>query len=142
MPPDKKTAGTKMCDYFLHCGDNTLGITINGMDEKGQLTFSFLVSDIKDAKAVEVVGQDGSGIENLGFFYTDMMGNLIVRKNLKKFWEFFVTMSDADYTEKLTKYDHLHFGLSSDGRYITMVFHCSLLYDIFIRMVDNCVTGT
>jgi len=141
MSSDKIAAGTALCDFFLHCEENTINITIVGVDDKGQLSFSFPVSDIKNKSVVDLIGADGDGITGLGFFYTDMMGNLIVRKNLKKFWHFFVSMSDSEYNERVLKYDHVHFGAASNGTYVSMIFHCSLLYDIFIRMVDNCTAG-
>ena len=66
-----------------------------------------------------------------------MIGQMIVRKNITAFFEFFRDMSDEDYNEKLMEMEYVSFGMGGNDSRISMVFHGSLLYNIFIALLNN-----
>ena len=132
--------GPDLISCLMGLPRDAVPVQIHGMDAKGQITFSFPISSIKNATLAAELARCESLLKTMGQFYCDIVGGLVVRNNLDPFFKFFIDMSDSDYGEKVLKYDHVHFGIASNGTLVTMVFHCSLLYDIFVRLLDNCPT--
>jgi hypothetical protein len=152
MPEKKKTTGRKrkkteeqlserLVSHALFLKRNSLQVKFHGMDEHGQVTFSFPVADLSDATLRKDISKCSSLMKTMGPFYCDMLGGLVIRRNMSTFFEFFMSLSDSDYSEKLLPYDHVHFGIGCNGEAVSMLFHCSLLYEIFIGMVNNIASG-
>jgi len=134
--------GPELISFLMKLPREGIPVKIHGMNEKGQITFSFSLSSISDKTLATSIAGCDSLLKTLGQFYCDIVGGLVVRNNLDSFFKFFLNMSDSDYGEKVLKYDHVHFGIASSETTMTMMFHCSLLYDIFIRLLENCQTGS
>jgi hypothetical protein len=127
--------------HMLFLERDSLQVQFHGMDEHGQVTFSFPVKDISDAELRSEISKCKSLMKAMGPFHCDMLGGLVIRRNMSTFFDFFMSLSDSDYSEKLLPYDHVHFGIGCNGEAVSMLFHCSLLYEIFIGMVNNIASG-
>lgn len=135
--------GQRLLMYLLGSQRESAQVKIQGMDAAGEVTVSFPLSAISDGDLAAAVGSH-SGDElmvELGQFYADQIGVMLIRKNIQPFFDFFKEMSDEDYQEKIVNVDHVHFGVGCNGVRMSMSFHGSLLYDIIVGMVNNVSRG-
>jgi hypothetical protein len=135
--------GERMMIYLLGSQRDSLDVKIQGMDAHGEVTMSFPISAIDDADLAATIGclSGNELMSALGQFHADQVGTMIIRKNIRTFFEFFMGMSDEDYQKKIVNVDHVHFGVGCNGVRMSMSFHGSLLYDIIVGMVNNVSRG-
>lgn len=135
--------GEKMMMYLLASQRNSIDVKIQGMDVNGEVTISFPISSIEDEGLAAALGSyNGTELMSaLGQFHADQFGTMLIRKNIRTFFEFFMEMSDEDYQDKIVAVDHVHFGVGCNGHRMSMSFHGSLLYDIIVGMVNNVSRG-
>jgi hypothetical protein len=67
---------------------------------------------------------------SIGMFYSDIIGEMIVRNNLQKFISKFLSIEEKSYRENIAPYNHVHFGIKASEKSIHMQFHLSLLQKI------------
>lgn len=136
-----KMMGERLLSHLLFVDKNSMHIKFHGLDDRGRVTFSFPLSDLSDKELRQEVGGSSSLMQETGTFICDSIGETIIRRNLSCFFEFFMGLSDDEYNEKVLAYDHLHWGIGCNGKSVSMVFHSSLLYEIFVGMVNKIASG-
>lgn len=133
--------GERFLSHLLFLDKNSMKIKFHGLDERGRVTFSFPLTDISDDELRKDLVASPSLRQEFGTFLCDAVGETVVRRNLACFFDFFMGLSDKEYNDKVLAYDHLHWGIGCNGRSVSMIFHSSLLYEIFVGMVSHIASG-
>jgi len=130
--------GERLLKYIISVEKDSMEIRFQQMDNTGQVSFVFSTSDISDDDLRKEVERSGENIlGDVTPFYVSMIGQMIVRKNMSAFFDFYKNMSDDDYESKLTTMEYVSFGMGCKNGYVSMVFHCSLLYNVFMALLGN-----
>jgi hypothetical protein len=130
--------GERFLKHVISSEKDGMEITFQQMDGTGQVSFVFPTSNICDEDLKRDVEKSAENIlRDVTPFYVSMIGQMIVRKNMSSFFDFYKNMSDDDYETKLTSMEYVSFGMGCKNGYISMVFHCSLLYNVFMALLGN-----
>jgi hypothetical protein len=96
---------------------------IGEWDEKGDLTFSIIMTDIgltyQDYHAYET--------EIFSYFVVDFLGELLIRENLQLFADKLQTYDIHDYINAIEDGNHKRFGVKTEKNLLIFKFHVSLL---------------
>ncbi len=130
--------GERFLTYIMSLERDSMDIKFHQMDDKGQVSFVFSIEGIEDESLrVDIDSHQADLLTAVEPFYVSMIGQMIIRKNMTPFFEFFRDMSDEDYNTKLSALEYISFGMGYKAGYVTMVFHSSLLYNVFISLLKN-----
>ena len=130
--------GERFLKYVMSVEKDSMKIKFHQMDSGGQVSFAFPLEDIEDEELrVEIDVRQKNILSAVGPFYVNMIGQMVVRRNLSAFFEFYRDMSDEDYSTKLSSMEYVSFGMGCKNGYVTMVFHSSLLYNVFTALLSN-----
>lgn len=134
--------GERFLQYILSVGKDEMDIKFHQMDSNGQITFLFPISDIKDEELrVDIDKCHGEVMAAIGAFYVNLIGQMVVKKNVTQFFEYYRDLSDSDYNTKVMAMEYVSFGIGCSGGFISMVFHSSLLYNVFMALLSNDTKG-
>ena len=75
-------------------------------------------------------------------FFVDLIGEVLVRKNIHRFAELLKKKSPFDYHQTVNKFQHRHFGLFVDEQDVAHIrFHSSLIQQIMVEDLDSVLLG-
>lgn len=75
-------------------------------------------------------------------FFVDLIGEVLVRKNIHQFAELLALKSPIEYHQTVNQFQHRHFGLCIDERDIAHIrFHSSLIQQILVEDLDSVLMG-
>lgn len=133
-----ESLGERFLKYVLSMNKDVMNIKFHEMDNDGQITFLFPMSDITDESLrIDLEKRQGKLMSSIGAFYVNMIGEMVIMKNITKFFEYYRDMSDMDYDAKVASMEYVSFGIGCNGGFVSMVFHSSLLYNIFMALLGN-----
>jgi hypothetical protein len=67
-------------------------------------------------------------------FFTDFVGQLVVRRNFSAFLPILAKMTPDDYDQKLMLFNHVHFTTSKVDEMIEFSLHVSYLHDVLVDL--------
>jgi hypothetical protein len=130
--------GERLLQSIIAIEKDSMDIKFHQMDNDGQVSFVFPLDNIPDeALRMDVERHKEGLLGAVGAFYVNMIGQMVIRRNMRAFFEFYRDMSSNDYNTKLLSMEYVSFGMGCNGDYVSMVFHSSLLYNIFIALLNN-----
>ena len=127
--------GDVMCVALLTSSPDPTGVKSVCMGDKGRVRFrvssAFLSGDNLTLKA-EI--DKNAEFSCLNQFYTDFVGQLVVRRNFTAFLPILANMTPDDYDQKLMLFNHIHFTASKVDEMIEFSLHVSYLHDVLVDL--------
>ena len=132
----KKTPGIgeRVLARMMNKGADEIPIDLKKMDSAGNVSFQVAVDDILTPEEQKELKGQATISRQLGTYFVDTVGELLVRRNLEEFLAFMVKIKAPDL-ERFSKTQHSTFGILAKGKKLGFIFHVSLLHRIFIDMV-------
>ena len=108
-------------------------LTIEGPSPEGDIKFSASLRDLSLPRATLVK----TGFCRTAFF-VDLLGDLLVRKNLAQFAKLLTQVEPKNYDQMVNGHQHRHFGmLVNENDVIQFTFHISLIQTILAEDLEG-----
>jgi len=126
--------GERICIKLLRSAPSDKMVRDLSMGKEGRVRFKVPVTELcsTDTRLKNSITR-ASDLSELEPFHVDMIGELVVRKNLASFINLLASMSNDDYNQKLLLFNHLHFSIQKVESSIEITFHISFLHDVLIE---------
>jgi len=134
--------GEKLVERFLGVEESSIDIKIADSKSVGNICFCIPLDQFTCDKAISIKLQKShTPSADIGLFYVDMIGEMIVRKCISIFIDNFVNVTDEEYRKHVSTYNHVHFGIAIRHEHVFMQFHMSLLNKILVDTFFSLADG-